>query len=143
MKKKEFYKEQAESFRDYAGKNPNRDLLSLFNEWVESKDIYGADKHEIWRIARDFRERKTMIIRENSEEFMRLSAVLEILLHEDLKYLNRLVEKRKCLTKGDKRLQYRHAEKEDPQRSPDSPDSRSARKNSPLLDKKEMDNPAV
>lgn len=52
MKKKIFYKIQAEAFRDYADKNPNKDKLCLFNEWIESKDIYGIDKQKIWRKVR-------------------------------------------------------------------------------------------
>lgn len=95
MRKREFYKIQADSFRDYASKCPDRDLLSLFNEWAESKDIYGVDKQEIWRIARNLRPRKTKIIREASEEFVRLSAVIDFLLQADLSYLNKLVERKK------------------------------------------------
>ena len=93
MTKNEFYKIQAESFRDYASKYPDRDLLSLFNEWTESKDIYGVDKEEIWRIARGLRPRKNKIIKEWGEEFVRLSAVLEIILQVDLSRLNKLMEK--------------------------------------------------
>jgi len=93
--KKEFFKEQAEKFRDYASKFPDRDLLSIFDEWAESKDIYGIDKYEIWRIARRFRLQKPILIKENSEEFVRLSVLLDILLQADMKYLNELIEKRK------------------------------------------------
>lgn len=99
MKKEEFYKIQAESFRDYADKFPDKNLLSLFNEWVESKDIYGIDKHEIWRIARNCRPRPVKIIEEGTEEFVRLSAVLDFLLELDLAYFNKLSEKKKSLDK--------------------------------------------
>jgi len=51
MQKREFYKIQAEAFRDYSSKYSNRDLLSVFNEWAESKDIHGIDKQEIWNIV--------------------------------------------------------------------------------------------
>jgi len=95
MHKKPFYREQAEKFRDFADKNPDRDLLSVFNEWCNSKDIYGRDKHEIWKIARKIRPLKPLVIKENSEEFVRINAVLDILLQADLKYLNELIEKRK------------------------------------------------
>jgi len=95
MDKKPFYREQAEKFRDFADKNPDRDLLSVFNEWCNSKDIYGRDKHEIWKIARKIRPLKPLVIKENSEEFVRINAVLDILLQADLKYLNELIEKRK------------------------------------------------
>ncbi len=33
-----FYQLQAEAFRDYAKRVPDRDLLVLFDEWAESKD---------------------------------------------------------------------------------------------------------
>jgi len=96
MDKRPFYREQAEKFLDYASKSPNRELLSLFNEWCASKDIYGRDKHEIWKIARKIKEpMKPIVIKENSEELSRIDAVLDILLQADLKYLNELIEKRK------------------------------------------------
>ncbi len=53
MDKKSFYKEQSEKFRDFADKNPNKDLFSLFEEWAESKDIYDIERHEIWKIVRE------------------------------------------------------------------------------------------
>lgn len=77
------------------GKSPDKELLSIFNEWCVSKDIYGRDKHEIWKIARKIRPQKPIVIRENSEELSRIDAVLDILLQADLKYLNELIEKRK------------------------------------------------
>ena len=97
MNKKEFYKIQAEAFKSYASKFAieNRgDLLSVFDEWSESKDIYGVDKEKIWKIARKPNKKNTFIIKENSEEFMRLSAVLEIVLQADMMYLNELLEKK-------------------------------------------------
>lgn len=48
MDKKQFYKEQAEKFRDYASKFPDRDLLSLFEEWYESKDFNDKDREGIF-----------------------------------------------------------------------------------------------
>jgi len=50
MNKKLFYREQAEKFRDYLKKFPHRDLLSLFEEWAESKDFSEEDKQRIWKI---------------------------------------------------------------------------------------------
>lgn len=70
-------------------------MLSLFEEWCESKDIQGEDKHEIWRIARKLNPLKILTLSENSEEFVRISAVLDILLQNDLARLNKLIEKRK------------------------------------------------
>ena len=52
MDKKSFYREQAEKFRDYLDKNPQRERLSVFNEWCESKDFSDEDKKEILEIAR-------------------------------------------------------------------------------------------
>jgi hypothetical protein len=95
MDKQSFYKEQAEKFRDFADKNPGRELLSLFEEWAESKDIQGIDKHEIWRRARRLRPSKEIILTENSEGFVSISAVLDILLQNDLAYLNKKMDKHK------------------------------------------------
>lgn len=53
MDRSEFYKEQALKFRDYAGKNPDRDLVSLFDEWADSKDFSEEDKKEIWKITKE------------------------------------------------------------------------------------------
>ena len=55
MKRKEFYKIQADSFRDYSSKYSNREVLSVFNEWAESKDICCKDRQEIWKIAMNLR----------------------------------------------------------------------------------------
>src|SRR3989338_3888888 len=93
--KKEFYKEQAEKFRDYASKFPGRDFFSLFNEWAESKDIYGIDRHEIWKIARKMQPFRIITIKENTEEFVRISAVLDILLQNDLARLSKMIERRR------------------------------------------------
>ena len=93
--KKNFYKEQAEKFRDYASKFPDRDLFSLFEEWAESKDIYGIDRHEIWKIARKTQPFRIITIKENSEEFVRVSAVLDILLQNDLARLSKMIERRR------------------------------------------------
>lgn len=46
--KKEFYQEQAEKLRIFADKNPQRDLLSLFEEWAESKDFSDEDRQNIF-----------------------------------------------------------------------------------------------
>jgi len=52
MDKQSFYREQAEQFKGYFAKFPDRDLLSVFNEWCESKDFSEEDKREILEIAR-------------------------------------------------------------------------------------------
>ena len=47
MASKAFIREQAEKFRDYESKFPDRDLLSLFDEWADSKDFSDKDREEI------------------------------------------------------------------------------------------------
>ena len=101
--KRQFFKEQAEKFREYANKFPGGDLLSIFDKWADSKDIIGADKHEIWRIARTMRGKHFNIIKEESEEFVRLSTVLEILFEHDMERISTLARKNK-LTKPYKSL---------------------------------------
>lgn len=59
MDRKPFYKEQADKFRDFRDKNPQRDLLSLFDEWAESKDFTDEDRQNIFarflsHFAREF-----------------------------------------------------------------------------------------
>ncbi len=95
MNRKPFYKEQTEQFKGYFQKFPDGDLLSLFDEWAESKDIRGVDKHEIWRRARRLRPNKEIILGENSEGFVSISAVLDILLQNDLAYLNKEIDRQK------------------------------------------------
>ena len=53
MNKKEFYKIQAEAFRDYAKRIPNKDLRTLFDQWADSKDFCDIDKDGIWGIVKD------------------------------------------------------------------------------------------
>jgi len=53
MDKESFYREQTEKFRDYASKFPDRNLLSVFEEWAESKDFSDEDRQAIWEIARE------------------------------------------------------------------------------------------
>ena len=95
MNKHSFYREQAEKFRIFADKNPQGDRLSLFEEWAESKDIQGVDKHEIWRRARRLKPNKEIILGENSDGFVSISAVLDILLQNDLAYLNKEIDRQK------------------------------------------------
>lgn len=94
MDKRSFYKFQSETFREYAKKFPNKsNLLSQFNEWTESKDIYGTDKQEIWRLARKLQPNFQHTINENSDDFVRIDSVLKIILDADLKRLGALIEK--------------------------------------------------
>lgn len=94
MNKKTFFKIQTEAFRDFSSKFPDRDFLSVFDEWAESKDIYGVDKHEIWKIARTLKPKKSRVIKEGNDEFVRLSEVLDILFDADMKRLSKMLEER-------------------------------------------------
>ena len=94
MKKKTFFKIQAESFRDFANKFPDRNFLSVFDEWAESKDIYGVDKQEIWNVARTLKPKKSKIIVEGGDEFVRLSQVLDILFDADMNRLGKMIDDR-------------------------------------------------
>lgn len=94
MNKKTFFKIQAEAFRDFASKFPDRNFLSVFDEWAESKDIYGVDKQEIWNVARTLKPKKSKIIVEGGDEFVRLSQVLDILFDADMNRLGKMIDDR-------------------------------------------------
>ena len=96
MNKRQFYKIQADAFRDYAAKFPDKeDLLSLFDEWADSKDIFGVDKQSIWKLVRNFRPKKSLVIEEGGDAFLRLSEVLDILYQGDMKYLEKRMQEGK------------------------------------------------
>lgn len=67
-------------------------MLSLFNEWCESKDIGGADKHYIWKIARHFKQSGEKSI-SDGEEAVRINEILEKMFGADLERLKRIVDK--------------------------------------------------
>ena len=92
--KRAFYKEKIALFKEHAEKHLERDLLELYDEWIAENSIYGIDRHKIWKRARKFRKMEPMIIKESSEEWIRLKAVLDMLLDADLKYLHELMEKK-------------------------------------------------
>jgi len=92
--KRALYKEKVALFKEHAEKHPERDLLELYDEWIAENSIYGIDRHKIWKRARKFRKMEPMIIKEGSEEWIRLKTVLDILLDADLKYLHELMEKK-------------------------------------------------
>ncbi len=77
--KRALYKEKVALFKEHAEKHPERDLLELYDEWIAENSIYGIDRHKIWKRARKFRKMEPMIIKEGSEEWIRLKAVLDIL----------------------------------------------------------------
>jgi hypothetical protein len=95
LDRQDFYQEQAESFRDFLEKNPDGDLLSLFNKWAFSKDFLPRDREEIWKKARSMRPRKKRMLTNGSDECVRISAVLEFLFEQDFNRLHRLIEKQK------------------------------------------------
>lgn len=92
LMRKETINRQAEAFRNYASKHPDKDLLHVFNEWADSKDLHGVDKEEIWKVARSIRKPEIRVISDQEEEFIRLHAVLEIILEADLELVNKLVK---------------------------------------------------
>ena len=93
MKRTQFYKRQAESFRDYAGKFPDLNLLSVFNKWADSKDLDGIDRQRIWKIARKIRKPEIKVISDTEEEFIRLQIALEIVFEADLAHVSNHLEK--------------------------------------------------
>jgi len=94
MNRKPFYKEQAEQFKGYFSKYPGRELLSLFLEWCESKDIEGKDKHYIWKIVRLFRNAEIKEIEKGSEEAVRIGELINVIFGADLEKLKKIAEKR-------------------------------------------------
>ena len=53
MNKKEFYKIQAEAFKDYYDKFSEVDLLSVFEGWAEGKDFVEVDEKRIWKVVKE------------------------------------------------------------------------------------------
>lgn len=94
MNRKPFYKEQAEQFNGYFSKFPGRDLLSLFDEWCESKDIEGKDKHYIWKIARHFKQGEKKEIKKDSEEAVRIGELINVIFGADLEKLKKISDKK-------------------------------------------------
>lgn len=100
ISKRVFYKEKVSLFGDYAQKYPDKELFPLFTEWANGNELYGIERHEVWRRARRLRPPQVLVIKEDSEEWVRLHAVLDILLEADLACLNKLLEKREQKTAG-------------------------------------------
>ena len=84
---KEHCRQQAEAFIHYAQKFSDGDAVALFLDWCASKDLWGVERQEIWAIARRMLPQKSKVITHASDEFVRLSAVLEILFQNDLRRL--------------------------------------------------------
>ena len=94
INKKALYKEKFLLFKEYACSYPDTELFPLFNDWADANEIYGIERHEIWKRARKLMPIKTITIVEGSEEDIRVRAVLDILLEINLARLNKLIEKR-------------------------------------------------
>jgi len=93
MSKRTHYEIQAHKFKDFIRRNPNGDLLSHYNEWADSNNIYGKDRHMIWKIARHCRKNKVIHINKRSKDYVALSAILKIVMEADLNKLNKLMGK--------------------------------------------------
>lgn len=100
INKRAFYKENVSLFRDYAREYPDKELFPLFTEWADGNELHGIERHETWRRARRLRPPQVLVIKEDSEERMRLHAVLDILLEADLARLGKLLEEREQKTAG-------------------------------------------
>jgi hypothetical protein len=94
ISKRVFYKDKVSLFREYAREYPDKELFPLFTEWADRNELYGVYRHEVWRRARKLRPPKSHIIQENSEEWVRLHAVLDILLEADRAHLEKLLDER-------------------------------------------------
>jgi hypothetical protein len=100
MNKRAFIKEKILLFKEYSTKHPDEDLLGLFREWAEANNIEWVIREQIWSKARKIRKRQVKVIQEDSEEWVRLQAVLEIVLEADKKCLDRLLVERKAALNG-------------------------------------------
>ncbi len=96
--KKEFYKEQAEKFGIFADKNPQRERLSVFNEWCESKDFSEEDKREILEIARlsalkkAYRAIDSVMEEVFLAEKQALQGMCSLLESENLKFKSKIID---------------------------------------------------
>ena len=92
ISKRVFYKEKVSLFREHALKYPDKELFPLFTEWADRNELYGVNRHEVWRRARRLRPPQVLMIKEESEEWVRLHAVLDILLEADLACFEKLLK---------------------------------------------------
>jgi hypothetical protein len=99
MDKDSYYKFQAEAFVDYITKLSTTNIYSTFIDWTDSKDIAEQDIENIWRIARKIKPTQEKIIAEESEEFVRLSTVLDMMLQRDLAKLELVLHKEEAVDK--------------------------------------------
>lgn len=69
-------------------------MLSLFQQWCESKDIEGKDKHYIWKIVRNFKPTEKKEIEKGSEEAVRIGELINVIFGADLERLKKIAEKK-------------------------------------------------
>jgi hypothetical protein len=94
VNKNEFYRIQAEAFKDYAQKYSDKEnLLSLYNKWVKSKDIFGVDRHQIWLRVRDINPGSTIIVKNGTDSHYRLTCFLDFIHKIDMANLQDILEK--------------------------------------------------
>ncbi len=99
MNKKEFYKIQSDAFKDYLSKFSDKEnLLSLFNKWVISKNIYGVDRHEIWLIVRKLKPAKSFVIKKGTDADFRFTNFLDYIHKIDLANLKDTLDRRERKT---------------------------------------------
>lgn len=103
MDKNNYYREQAEKFIEYMAKFHEGDILSLFNEWVFSKEFSCEDRIGIWKMVRTLPKAKQKKSVKTSGDAARLSAVLEILFQNDLARLEKLINEDKENENGEQR----------------------------------------
>lgn len=85
--------EQAEAFIDYASKTSDMETYQLFGEWSKSKDFCDIDREMIWSMVRDRVPRRgTIVVEDMDDQCVRVSAVLDLLLYEDQKHLERTLQ---------------------------------------------------
>ena len=93
MENEKFHNEQAGAFIDYAGKSSDTEMYQLFGIWAKSKDFCDIDREMIWSMVRDRVPRRGIIALEDmDDQCMRVSAVLDLLLYEDQKHLERTLQ---------------------------------------------------
>jgi hypothetical protein len=93
MENEKFHNEQAEAFIDYAGKSSDTETYQLFGIWAKSKDFCDIDREMVWSMVRDRVPRRGIIVIEDmDDQCMRVSAVLDLLLYEDQKHLEKTLQ---------------------------------------------------
>lgn len=85
MDRFELLHQQAQTFRDFANKTPDGDLLSLFNSWSPSKELSHEDREIVWQLVRKPRARR-------GKGSLRLHPKLTVQYKDDPKLLDELLK---------------------------------------------------